>query len=82
MNVVKPSYLSYLLRIWQSDAPGEAAWVASLENPHTHQMLHFNNLDDLAQFLRASTQLKEPPEDVGKPGQHMPGGNLSNHKNL
>ncbi len=81
MNIVKHNYLSYLLRIWQSDAPDEATWVASLENPHTHQMLHFNNLDELAKFLRASTQPGVPlPDEVEKPAQLAPGSSLYNHK--
>ncbi len=47
------SYQSYLLRLWQvgnSFSPVEA-WRASLENPHTGEILKFSSLENLFEFL-------------------------------
>ena len=47
------SYRSYLLRLWQVGkdlTPGEA-WRASLENPHTGEILKFSSLERLFEFL-------------------------------
>jgi hypothetical protein len=51
---VKRNYLSYLLRIWQTGGDESRNWVASLEDPHSHQITHFNSLDALAQYLLQS----------------------------
>jgi hypothetical protein len=46
------SYHSYLLRVWQSDERGQPVWLASLEDPHTRRVLHFNSLEELWRFLK------------------------------
>jgi hypothetical protein len=46
------SYRSYLLRIWQCDERGQSVWLASLEDPHTRRVLHFNSLEELWRFLK------------------------------
>lgn len=48
-----PLYFSFLLRLWQAGAPHSAGWRASLEDPHTHRLAGFENLDALCAFLRA-----------------------------
>jgi len=45
------SYLSYLLRIWQSGRDEEAVWQASLECPLTRERQSFASLKDLFVFL-------------------------------
>ncbi len=66
-------YFSYLLRIWQplsptwkgdlATAPQETDWMASLEDPHTHQVHHFNSLADLYQFIQQQADTLDcPPE--------------------
>ena len=49
-------YRSYLLRLWRV-GPGEAAWRASLESPHTGELTGFANLEDLFAFLE--TEVRE-----------------------
>jgi hypothetical protein len=57
----RPGYLSYLLRLWQADAPGECrrsdgvAWRGSLESSLTGERQGFANLDELVEFLRDRT---------------------------
>ena len=54
-------YFSFLLRLWQSaDA---SRWQASLEDPHTHQVTGFDDLERLYAFL---TQLQ--PVETKKVG--------------
>lgn len=54
--MVKRNYLSYLLRIWQTGSSESSNWVASLEDPHSHQVIHFKNLEALLLFLQQTTQ--------------------------
>jgi hypothetical protein len=46
-------YLSYLLRLWQTQSGGELVCRASLESAHTGERVGFANLDDLFEYLRA-----------------------------
>lgn len=48
---MKRNYLSYLLRVWQTGSAESPSWVASLEDPHSHQTTHFNSLNALVQYL-------------------------------
>ena len=55
MNREQGSYLSYLLRLWQTTSRGERIWRASLEDPHTRERKGFANLTDLFTFLEQET---------------------------
>lgn len=54
-------YLSYLLRLWQADAPGQdprpgpPEWRGSLESSLTGERLGFANLEELFVFLQRQT---------------------------
>jgi hypothetical protein len=48
----KPRYVSYLLRLWQTESEGQLVWRASLESPQTGERTGFRNLDALFAFLR------------------------------
>lgn len=51
-------YFSYLLRIWfRKTLPGQ--WMASLEEPHTHQIITFNSLAALNTYLEDLTSKAE-----------------------
>jgi hypothetical protein len=58
MDKERPSYLSYLLRLWREENHGkaldanEATWRASLESARTGEKRTFASLDDLLDFLR------------------------------
>ena len=58
MNKEKGSYLSYLLRLWQTKSVGEGIWRAFLENPHTREHRGFANLTDLFTFLEQETSYR------------------------
>jgi hypothetical protein len=45
-------YHAYLLRLWQTGSPDDPAWRASLEDPHTRQVIGFGSLDALLEYLR------------------------------
>jgi hypothetical protein len=55
LNLMKPNYMSYLLRVWQTGRAESPKLVASLEDPHSHQVTHFGSLEALIQYLRQST---------------------------
>ena len=55
MNREQGRYLSYLLRLWQSESRGEGSWRASLEDPHTGERKGFANLRALFTFLEQET---------------------------
>ena len=48
-------YISYLLRLWQTESGGERVWRASLESPHTGERKSFASLTDLFTFLEQET---------------------------
>ncbi len=58
------SYHSYLLRLWQVENGflPEQAWRASLENPHTGEILKFSSLENLFEFL--ADQCRNDPLQV------------------
>ncbi len=67
------SYLSYLLRLWQAGKglPPEQVWRASLENPHTGEILNFTSLQRLFEFLtdqcRFDLSSQGTPSENGMP---------------
>ena len=58
MKKEQPSYLSYLLRLWQTNNSGTRIWRASLESPGTGERRGFANLQDLFAFLEAQVGLE------------------------
>jgi len=53
-----PSYYAYLLRIWCASDQDGMHWLASLEDPHTHQVQGFANLEQMAAFLQQKTEIQ------------------------
>jgi len=52
-------YQSFLLRMWKTDNSDCSTWHASLENPHTHEVMTFHNPDALYRFLMKITETPE-----------------------
>jgi hypothetical protein len=50
-----PTYIAYLLRLWQAEIRAEPVWHASLEDPHTGERKGFADLQSLWAFLEAQT---------------------------
>ena len=46
------TYFSFLIRIWHSGDPLVNCWHASLQDPTTQHITHFNTLEELFVFLR------------------------------
>ena len=44
------NYLSYLVRLWRSDAT--TVWRATLQDPHTGEHFRFETIEGLFVFLR------------------------------
>lgn len=52
-------YIAFLLRLWQTGEGDQGNWLASLEDPHTHQVTGFENLVGLYEYLKnLETQTK------------------------
>ena len=49
-------YVSYLLRLWQTQRGGRLVWQASLESPRTGERKGFGSLADLCVFLERETE--------------------------
>jgi len=56
MSNQQTTSLSYLLRLWPTDAAGRQAWRASLENAQTGERLGFATLEQLFVFLMQQTE--------------------------
>lgn len=71
MTMTEPQgcYLSYLLRLWQTQSGGELVHRASLESAHTGERVGFANLDDLFEFLRMRTGVVSGAEGDPNGGQ-------------
>ena len=65
------SYHSYLLRLWQAGKglSSGVAWRASLENPHTGEVLNFTSLERLFEFLAGQC-----PDTVSSQGTPLENG--------
>jgi hypothetical protein len=72
MNGEERSYLSYLLRLWQTESGDEGIWRASLEDPHTGERKGFANLTDLFTFLEQETG--HPARGQATPNADQKGG--------
>ena len=64
MSEERRRYVSYLLRLWQTQDRGESAWRASLESAHTGERLGFASLAELYAFLQQETA---PVDDEDEP---------------
>jgi len=49
---MKKIYQSFLLRIWISYDAGHTSWQASLEDPHTREIVTFHNENALIGFIQ------------------------------
>lgn len=54
-----PHYLSFLLRLWQTQDRGHTIWRASLESPQTGDRQGFASLEELMVFLQQQTANQE-----------------------
>jgi len=56
-------YVAFLLRIWRTAETGAAGVHASLEDPACKEILGFDNLDALFEYLREVERRLSQPED-------------------
>ena len=52
MLAKEADYVSFLLRLWQSDEDGHPVWRASLESAQTGEKRHFSSVSVLAEYLQ------------------------------
>ncbi len=62
----RTSYLAYMLRLWRAGSQGgHPIWRASLENPHTGELLTFGDTKGLFDFLTEQTTVRR--DSAGAP---------------
>ncbi len=61
----RPTYLTFLLRLWRVDSTGQPVWRASLEDAHSGARRGFSDLPELQRFLQALLEAP-PPERAGR----------------
>lgn len=75
---MKP-YFSFLLRLWQAGNPQNPLWAASLEDPHTHEVFCFPNIESLFDFVHHLTEEKAisdlPPGTLTTSAKNTKGNN-------
>jgi hypothetical protein len=57
-------YMSYLLRLWQAGSGNQDVWRASLQSPHTGEVMGFSTLEALFDFLRLQTGAASDRDDL------------------
>jgi hypothetical protein len=67
-----PTYIAYLLRLWQVGSQLGTVWHASLEDPHTGERRGFADLKGLFAFLEEQTNQVDQPNANGR--REQPGG--------
>jgi hypothetical protein len=66
-----PKYHSYLLRLWQAGPADNPTWRASLEDPHTHQVIGFDTIEALCTYLNTlDAQTITPPSKLNQTQHH------------
>jgi hypothetical protein len=48
-------YAAYMLRLWQVGEGERAPWRASLEDPHTGELLAFASMESFLTYIKALT---------------------------
>jgi hypothetical protein len=56
-------YFSYLLRIWLTDSQEIPTWRVMLEDPHTREVVGFDDLDAFLNHLQNLTGKPAPHQD-------------------
>ena len=55
------TYLSYLLRLWQTRRDGRAEWWASLESPEEERHC-FTSLEEMFEFVKRRIEIQNQEE--------------------
>jgi len=66
----RASYHAYLLRLWRVQSEPHPTWRASLEDPHSSEVLVFASLERAYAFLadQIDERAEEPPTGAGPAG--------------
>jgi hypothetical protein len=61
MNGAQPEYLSYLVRLWRVADGEEPVWRATLKSSQTGQLVGFDSLEALFDYVRGEAGLQSRP---------------------
>jgi len=51
--------MAYLVRLWREGGSGAAVWRATVEDPHTGELMGFPDVDALLVFLKTQTTVEQ-----------------------
>jgi hypothetical protein len=68
MSKEQRRYISYLLRLWETEDNQEFVWRVSLESPHSGERMGFSSLADLCAFLEREMRNTEKHETLAPDG--------------
>ena len=68
MNREQQRYISYLLRLWQTESDDGLVWRASLESPQSGERVGFTSLACLFGYLEREMRDNELQEDLLQEG--------------
>lgn len=54
------TYYSFLLRLWHSNRSFQEKWRFSIEDPHTHMVITFNDIEGLTNYLTCLQTKNQP----------------------
>jgi len=61
---MKERYHSFLLCIWETGLPENTVWRISIENTSTREMVGFDSLGELVEYLRISVNENPAPDET------------------
>jgi len=59
-NHMKERYHSFLLRNWETGVPENPDWRISIENTRTREMVGFDSLGELVEYLNSVSENPKP----------------------
>jgi hypothetical protein len=77
-----PTYLSYLIRLWEADVDGRKVWRASAESPHTGERHAFADLSLLVGFLEEQTFYRSQETEASESGIEVASGKAGADRQL
>jgi len=59
-------YYAWMLRIWQPDEQEGQSWRVSLEDPHTRELIAFESVDAINEFINNLIEKPSIPKERGQ----------------
>jgi len=64
-------YYSFLLRLWKVNQGGRVVWRATIENPHTKEIIGFETVQDFTEYLERLLEINRSEDNDGSVGNDL-----------